>query len=469
MSAGGRQKNDRDYDVAVIGAGAAGLAAAIAAADAGASVIVVEADGRIGGSSRLSGGHFFAAGTSVQREAGVDDSADAMFEHIMTLNQWLLEPSVVRRYCDDSAPTLDWLIELGVEFKPEHVHVSGVGSVPRGHVPQGDGQEVVHALDRERIRRGVEVALDARVESLRRGRDGAVCGLRAGDTELRVAAVIVATGGFGANPELFPDLFPDAAAAGDWAWYIGSPHARGDGIALGRAVGAAVDGHNRGLLLLTPGFSHDLEIFLPGWVMLVNREGRRFASETAPYSVMAGLFARHGGAGFAIFDESARLAAAPNPLSRAYWVDEILAAKADAGVVHRADSLEALAQAAGIAPAALAGTVERYNGDCARGVDSAFFKPPISGMRPVVDPPFYAVEVRPAIIAWTGAGLRIDADARVIGGDERPIPGLFAAGETVGSLHGDRYIGGGGSFGPCVVFGRTSGKRAAEFALGDSP
>jgi fumarate reductase flavoprotein subunit len=458
------QAGDRDYDVAVIGAGAAGLSAAIAAADAGASVIVVEADGRVGGSSRLSGGHFFAAGTNVQREAGIDDSADAMFEHVMTLNQWLLEPAVVRRYCDESAATLAWLQSIGVEFKAEHVHASGVGSVPRGHVPQGDGQAVVHALDRECARRGVEVALDTRVEELLCCDDGSVAGLRAGDSALRVGAVIIATGGFGANPELFPELFPSAAAAGDWAWYIGSPLARGDGIALGRGVGAAIDGHDHGLLLLTPGFSHDLEIFLPGWVMLVDRQGRRFVNETAPYSVMAGLFERHGGSAFAIFDESARAAAAPNPLSRAYWVDEILAAKADAGIIERANTLESLAKQAGIEPLALAGTVERYNDDCARGVDSAFFKPKISGMRPVADPPFYAALVRPAIIAWTGAGLRIDAEARVIGGDERPIPGLFAAGETVGSLHGDRYIGGGGSFGPSLVFGRLSGARAASFA-----
>ena len=77
----------RDFDVGVIGSGAAGLAAALAAAEAGASVLVVESETQVGGSSRLSGGHFYAAGTSVQREAGVEDNADAMFEHYMTLNQ----------------------------------------------------------------------------------------------------------------------------------------------------------------------------------------------------------------------------------------------------------------------------------------------------------------------------------------------------------------------------------------------
>ena len=75
------------------------------------------------------------------------------------------------------------------------------------------------------------------------------------------------------------------------------------------------------------------------------------------------------------------------------------------------------------------------------------------------------MEVRAAILCWTGAGLRIDPQPRVLGRDERPIPGLFAAGETVGSLHGDRYIGGGGSYGPCLVFGKLAGEQAAALAL----
>jgi fumarate reductase flavoprotein subunit len=92
----------RAYDVVVVGAGGAGMAAAIEAHDAGASVIVLEADGRIGGSTSLSGGVFYAAGTSVQHARGIEDSPDAMFEYYMTLNQWRVEPGIVRRLCDDA-------------------------------------------------------------------------------------------------------------------------------------------------------------------------------------------------------------------------------------------------------------------------------------------------------------------------------------------------------------------------------
>jgi fumarate reductase flavoprotein subunit len=457
----------RDYDVIVVGSGAAGLSAAIAAADAGASVLVAEADRQAGGSSRLSGGHFYAAGTSVQKEAGVtDDSADAMFEHYMTLNQWMVEPSVVRRYCDLSAPTFEWLKDLGVVFPASGVYPSGVGSTPRGHQPEGAGAAVIQVLDAQCAARGVDMVFDARVDELMTGDSGEITGIRIGDDEATCGAVVMATGGFGANPELLAEHYPAAAAAGNWSWYIGSPMARGDGLKLGTAVGAAIDGHNRGLLLVTPGFSRDLEVLLPGWLILVNQQGRRFTNETVSYTVLGGLIEQQGGNAFAVFDEPARAAASRNPMSQAFWVNEVLEQKADEGTIVRADTLADLARQIEVDGEALSGTVERYNADSAAGLDSAFFKSSASGMRAIETPPFYGVEIRPAIICWTGTGLRIDADTRVLGIDERPITGFFAARETVGSLHGDRYIGGGGSFGPCIVFGKLAGESAAAQVLG---
>ncbi len=323
---------------------------------------------------------------------------------------------------------------------------------------------MVQALDAQRAARGVDLILDARVDELLRDDAGRVIGIRIGKDQASCGAVVIATGGFGANPALYAKHFPDAAAAGDWSWYIGSPLALGDGLKLGQAAGAALDGHNRGLLLVTPGFSHDLEVLLPGWLILVNQQGRRFTDETAPYTMLGGLIQRQGGRAFAVFDEAARAGAHRRADCQAYWVDEVLAQKAADGTIAQADTLEDLAARVKICATTLAGTIERYNADCERGQDSAFFKNPASGMRAIQQPPFYAAEVRPAIVCWTGTGLRIDSDTRVLGTDERPIPGLYAAGETVGSLHGDRYIGGGGSFGPCIVFGKLAGEQAASYS-----
>ncbi len=452
----------RDYDVIVVGSGAAGLAAAVAAADAGASVLVVEGEKRVGGSSRLSGGHFYAAGTSVQKEAGVTDTADAMFEEYMTLNQWLVDPAVVRRYCDLSAPTFEWVRSLGVKYPREGLYCSGVGSVPRGHPPEGEGEEVINVLDGHRSNKGVDVVLDSRVTSLVTNDEGRVTGVRIGDDEATCGAVILATGGFGNNPEMIEKYLPRSAATGDWNWYIGADGARGDGLTLGTAVGGVIDGHDRALMLATPGFSRDLEVALPGWLVMVNRQGRRFCNETAPYTVIAGLLNKQGGNAYAVFDEAARAGAKRSPRFQAYWVNDVLEQKADEGRILKADTLAELAAKAGIDAEGLEGTVERYNRDVAAGKDTAFLKQ--GEMAPIKSGPFYAVEIRPAILCWTGTGLRIDADTCVLNKAEKPIRGLYAAGETVGNLHGDVYIGGGGSYGPCLVFGKLAGENAAKYA-----
>src|SRR5258708_6040785 len=127
----------RDCDVIIVGGGGAGMAAAIEAADRGASVTVLEAGKRPGGSTSLSGGVFYAAGTSIQRAAGVEDDAGRMYQYYMTFNRWILEPWLIRRLCEESGPTLEWLIGLGVHFPVEGLYISGMDDIARGPHCQG--------------------------------------------------------------------------------------------------------------------------------------------------------------------------------------------------------------------------------------------------------------------------------------------------------------------------------------------
>ena len=155
-----------DYDVVVVGGGGAGMSAAITAADEGARVLLVESEGALGGSTALSGGVFYAAGTPVQRECGIEDSAEALFDHYLALNQWAVDPAVAWRLCEDAAPTLDWLVGLGVEFRPDDLYPSGIERVARGHKASGKGAAIAAVLAENVRQRDIDVALGHRVDAL---------------------------------------------------------------------------------------------------------------------------------------------------------------------------------------------------------------------------------------------------------------------------------------------------------------
>lgn len=127
----------RDVDVVVVGSGAAGLSAALSARQSGAErVLIAEAEGIIGGSSRLSGGLMMGAGTRYQRALGIDDDPDSLFHDYMQLNQWQVESGVVRRLAERCGPSVEWLGDLGVEFYDELVY-GGDERQPRVHCPIG--------------------------------------------------------------------------------------------------------------------------------------------------------------------------------------------------------------------------------------------------------------------------------------------------------------------------------------------
>src|ERR1700728_2678780 len=153
----------RDFDVIVIGAGGAGLSAAVTAARRRARVLVVDSDGKVGGSTAFSTGVIYAAGTSVQRARGITDDPDAMFDYCMTLNAYNAQPSLLRMLCDASADAIEWLKSLGVEFRPEDLYVARVDTVPRGHRAANNGTEIVSALDQAASVAGVTVSLNTRV------------------------------------------------------------------------------------------------------------------------------------------------------------------------------------------------------------------------------------------------------------------------------------------------------------------
>ncbi|MBM3346295.1 MAG: FAD-dependent oxidoreductase [Betaproteobacteria bacterium] len=453
--------SERDFDVIVVGGGGGGLAAATVAAAEGARVLVVDADKKLGGSTSLSTGVFYAAGTSVQRMLGIEDNPADQYRYYMNVNQHKLEASVVHRLCHDSGPTLEWLLSLGVEFKPGDLYCSGVDGIPRGHMAAGHGASIAAALEGSFTGKTVDVVLNTRVQELL-VEGGRVAGIQTADGPVRAGAVVISTGGFGNNRRMLAELYPDAARQGDAAWYIGSKHSKGDGLNMGRAVGADIAGYNRGLLLLTTGFVQELESHLPGWLVYVNREGRRFVDEYTEYSVLAEVLREQlAGECFAIFDEATRATAkAPNCPN---WTPDRLDHFIKSKQINSAPTLAELADLVGVRAETLATTIENYNADCDAGQDTWFFKEK-KWLQAVRKPPFFAAPIRPQVVCWTGTGLRIDREARVLNKADRHIAGLFAAGEATGGMFGECYAAGGASIGNAVTYGRVAGRNAARFA-----
>ncbi|WP_167045118.1 FAD-dependent oxidoreductase [Salinibacterium sp. ZJ454] len=467
---------DFDVDVVVIGSGAAGLSAALAAREAGAErVLIAESQPEVGGSSWLSSGVVMASGSRLQLDEGIEDSAEEFLHDYLFINHFDVSMAPVETLVRRSGETIDWLEDHGIEFATPLIYC-GAELKKRGHLLSGGGQAAVEALHRHCRDLGVDIALGQRVDGLLL-EEGRVVGVAGGGEEIRSAAVVVASGGFGANSELVAAHFPSAWFE-DWSWYIGADGSQGDAIKLGAAVGAQFTGQDHGLRTLAPQNPlRILEAFQPGWAVLLDSGGRRYVDESRPYGVLDARTRGVGDRAFVVFDENA-IRPAPeraeqyrNPY-RQNWpgvefvpqtlVADIVDDLVDRGAIHRGSSLPDLLRLAGVPERTAAAEIERYNEFAVTGEDRDQGKPS-QFLMPIATAPFYVAEMRPAVVNVTAYGLRIDGDAQVLG-ETGAIPGLYAAGECTGGVFGASYVGSGNSLANCFTMGRVAGESAAKAA-----
>ena len=447
---------DGTCDIVIVGAGGAGLSAAVAAAETDGSlkIIVLEKQGIMGGNTNYSTGGINAAETDVQRSLGIEDSKDLFYDDTMRGGKQENIPALVRNLVEHAPVTISWLIGLGTDLSD--VGLMGGSSVKRTHRPQGGaaiGPHLMKVLQTASNKDNIEIRTSNKVTGLLTSVDGSVTGVKVQNADgssytLTSKAVIIATGGFGANLDMVTRLQPSLSGFAT----LNHPGATGDAFGWVTAIGGdTIQMANIQIHPTAEATNHILitEAVRGNGAILVNHGGQRFCNEMDTRDVVsAAILKQDGGEAFLIFDQAVRQSLAS------------IETYANQHLLVEGVSVEELASLVGIPPEKLSESVSRYNDQQKKGIDDDFGRSATEMTRSLETPPYYAVCVTPAIHHTMG-GLSVNTETQVLRADGSPIPGLYAAGEVTGGLHGANRLGGNG-VADIVVNGRLAGMTASK-------
>ena len=491
-----------DADVVVIGAGGAGMTAAMTAADAGQKVVILESQAMVGGNSARATGGMNAAKTVYQDEnefdqaAGVEktlataaekyadnetitalaktvseqwaayqanptgyfDSVELMELDTMVGGKGINDPELVKTLCEGTADAIDWLDENGITL--HNVSSFGGASVKRIHRPVNEEGKVVSVgaymiplLQENCEKRGIDIVLNTTVDTILTDANGAAVGVSGTDKDgntvvVNAKSVILATGGFGANLDMVTQYKPELAGF----MTTNAAGAQGQGIEMATAIGAGTVDMDQIQIhptveantaaLITEGLRGDGAI-------LVNANGERFIDEVGTRDVVsAAEIAQPGSYSWLIVDQAMADASS------------VIQGYIKKGYTKTGATYEELAKELDVDPAAFANTMETWNSYVEAKNDPDFGR--TSFANPLNNGPYYAIKVT-AGVHHTMGGVTINSATEVLKEDGTVIPGLFAAGEVTGGVHGANRLGG-TAVADFVVFGRIAGESAANYA-----
>lgn len=491
-----------DADVVVVGAGGAGMTAAITAAGEGKSVVVLESQSMVGGNSVRATGGMNAAKTVYQDEnefgesAGVEktlktaaekyadnetitalaktvseqwaayqanptgyfDSVELMELDTMIGGKGINDPELVETLCANSADAIDWLDEHGITL--HNVSSFGGASVKRIHRPvNAEGKTVsvgsymIPLLQENCEKAGVKMMLDTTANEILTDANGAAVGVKAtgasGETvTVNAKAVVLATGGFGANLDMVVKYKPELKGF----MTTNAPGIQGQGIEMAQAIGAATVDMDQIQIhptveantaaLITEGLRGDGAI-------LINEEGKRFIDEVGTRDVVsAAEIAQTGSYSWLVVDQAMADASS------------VIQGYIKKGYTVTGATYEELGKAMGVDAAAFAETMEKWNGYVEAKNDPDFGRTSFANKLDTA--PYYAIKVT-AGVHHTMGGLKINANTEVLNEKGEVIPGLFAAGEVTGGVHGANRLGG-NAVADFTVFGRIAGAAASDYA-----
>jgi flavocytochrome c len=468
---GGCQMTDWDeqIDIIVIGSGLAGLAAAIEAAQAGASVTVLEKMKVIGGNTRISDGALAAPLNYLQKEQGIEDSAELFYEDMLRSGLNLNYPELVKIVAERAAETIDWTIELGVKYLDRLDRFGGHSAARSLTTKSHSGLEIIKAQTAKLNQLGVEIRTRCLLTDLIADAGGTAIrgvGIQDGyqfpdeNSGIRKKigaerAVVLATGGFGSDLSFCRLQRPGLSQSIQSTNHKG---ATAEGIVAALSKGA-------------------LPVHL-SWIQLgpwgcPDEKGYGVGGRFASYSVYPAGILIDPATGCRILDEWTDRRERSEAILRAghpcIGIVDSKGAEMDpasledclkSGKVKAFQNFSDLAEAYGIPVAALNQTRIIYNKAIAEGTPDEFGKALDQGAQPLKTPPFYAMRLWPKL-HYTPGGIGINAMAQVTNLHGQPIPGLFAAGEVCGGIHGASRLGA-CALTECLVFGRIAGREAAS-------
>ena len=452
-SAGPKDEKTIDTDIVIIGAGGAGMTAAIMLQQAGKNFVILEKMPYVGGNTTKATGGMNASETHYQKEQGIEDSNALFAADTMKGGHALNDSSLVAVMANSSAGAIDWLDTIGAALPK--ISFSGGASVNRIHAPEdgsGVGAFLVDRFSAKLAELGVEVMLETAATELITDADGKIAGVKAEGPDavytINAKAVILASGGFGANEEMYTTYRPDLKGTVT----TNAPGATGDGIVMAQALGADLVDIEQ--IQLHPTVEQTTSMLITESVrgdgaILVNQGGVRFTNELLTRdAVSAAELAQEGSYAYIIFDQKLR--------------DNLKAIEkyVKSGITVQADTIEGLAEQLGIEPATLAKTLADWNEIVKNQRDPDFGR--TTGMNEdLTTPPYYAIKIAPGIHHTMG-GVKINTATEVINTEGQAIPGLFAAGEVCGGVHGGNRLGG-NAVADIVIFGRIAAESAIAY------
>ena len=447
-------KPAESYDLIVVGMGGAGMCAAIAAFEAGIpaeNILIVERNAMAGGNTIFSSSGMNAAWTQYQKEQGIEDSVDLFIQETITGGHGMNQADLVETMCDGSSDTIDWLAGHGLVL--DNITTTGGFSVKRCHRPSDGsaiGAALVPALEGVVDEDGIQVLFNTRVTELTKDENGAVNGVVCEDgTKIGAKVVVLATGGFGSNPDMIKQFRPDL----DGYVSTNAGSIQGDGMVMAQAAGASLV--NMDQIQIHPTVFEDgslvAEGIRGGGAILINNAGDRFTNEMGTRDVVsAAEIEQPDGKVWVVYDQTV------------YDNNKAAGNYENKGMSVKADSIAELADMLGVPADELQATIDTYN----QSVDGA--EDPFGRTTGYVEKletgPFYAIAVYPGVHHTMG-GVRINTENKCLSILGEAVPGLFAAGEVTGGLHGSNRIGG-NAICDITVMGRNAAQNAAAEIMG---